>query len=130
MKIKNLVLGLILGTTALTVQSAGLSGAGAGSRRSATNTEVSETASSITNTVMTDVMNSNNSVVIECHLQTEGSLLGDRVPSLKETIKDSRCQYNKEAMEKLNNIHYEFGKVRGIFSVRGVTHVMIELIEG
>lgn len=43
--------------------------------------------------------------------------------------RDSRCQYNKKTMEKLNGTHYEFGKVKGIFDVRGTNHVMIELVE-
>ena len=32
-------------------------------------------------------------------------------------------------MEKLNNTHYEFGKVKGIFSVGANEHIMIELVE-
>ena len=32
-------------------------------------------------------------------------------------------------MEQLNNTHYEFGKVKGIFDVNGAEHIMIELVE-
>ena len=35
----------------------------------------------------------------------------------------------KKHLEQLNNTHYEFGKVKGIFSVNGAEHIMIELIE-
>ena len=62
-------------------------------------------------------------------VRKEGELIGTSVASYKETIEDSRCQYNKKAMEELNNTHYEFGKVKGIFEVRGNDHVMIELVE-
>lgn len=36
---------------------------------------------------------------------------------------------NKKTMEQLNNTHYEFGKVKGIFGVRQEQHVMIELVQ-
>ena len=80
------------------------------------------------------MMNSNNSVVVECTLEKElvrkeGEWVGTPVASYKETIEDSRCQYNKKAMEELNDAHYKFGKVKGIFDVRGTNHVMIELVE-
>ena len=32
-------------------------------------------------------------------------------------------------MEQLNNTHYKFGKVKGIFYVGANEHVMIELVE-
>jgi len=62
-------------------------------------------------------------------VRKEGELFGTFVASYKETIEDSCCKLNKEVMEQLNNTHYEFGKVKGIFSVRGNDHVMIELVE-
>lgn len=32
-------------------------------------------------------------------------------------------------MEHLNNTHYKFGQVKGIFGVRQEQHVMIELVQ-
>ena len=55
--------------------------------------------------------------------------IGTVVPSFKKTVNNSECQANKKKMEQLNNTHYEFGKVKGIFEVRGKNHVMIELVE-
>ena len=43
--------------------------------------------------------------------------------------RNTQCQLNKNTMEQLNNTHYEFGKVKGIFSIKGTEHIMIELVE-
>ena len=134
MKVRNLVLGLMLGVNVLTAQGAVIAtGAGATTAMIASAGAMSAATTTIANTVTSNMLNS-NTVVIECTLQTkivkkEGEWLGKSVPSLKETIKNSECRWNKETMEKLNNVHYEFGKAKGIFYAGGVNHVMIELIE-
>lgn len=127
MKVRNLVLGLMLAANALTAHSAVIATGSAAVAMSAATTTIASTVSS-------SMMNSNNSVVVECTLEKElvreeGEWVGTSVASYKETIEDSRCQYNKKAMEELNGTHYKFGKVKGIFDVRGTDHVMIELVE-
>ena len=122
MKARNLVLGLMLGLTVFNAQSAVIATGGAA------------TAASIASSVTTNMMNSQNSVIVECLLKTEqikkdGEWFGSMRPSLKKTIESSSCKWNKEAMEQLNNTHYEFGKVKGIFSVNGAEHIVIELVE-
>lgn len=132
MKVRNLVLGLMLAANVLTAHSAVIA---TGSAATAVNAAAMSAASTtIASTVSSSMMNSNNSVVVECTLEKElvrkeGEWVGTPVASYKETIEDSRCQYNKKAMEELNGTHYEFGKVKGIFDVRGTNHVMIELVE-
>ena len=132
MKVRNLVLGLMLATNVLTAHSAVIA---TGSAAVAANAAAMSAASTtIASTVSSSMMNSNNSVIVECTLKTvqikkDGEWFGSTRPSLKETIESSRCQWNKEAMEELNDVHYKFGKVKGIFDVRGTNHVMIELVE-
>lgn len=134
MKARNLVLGLLLTANALTAQSAVVS-AGATSAIVASNiTAMSAASTTVASTVSSSMMNSNNSVVVECTLEKEfvrkeGEWVGTPVASYKETIEDSRCQYNKKVMEGLNGARYKFGKVKGIFDVRGTDHIMIELVE-
>lgn len=132
MKARNLVLGLMLAANVLTAHSAVIATGSAAVAMSAA--AMSATSTTIASTVSSSMMNSNNSVVVECTLEKElvrkeGDWVGTSVASYKETIEDSRCQYNKKAMEQLNNTHYKFGKVKGIFDVRGTNHVMIELVE-
>ena len=135
MKARNLVLGLLLTTNVLTAHSAMIVSAGATTAIVASNMAAMSAASTtVASTVSSSMMNSNNSVVVECTLKKElvrkeGEWVGTSVASYKETIEDSRCQYNKKAMEELNGAHYKFGKVKGIFDVRGTNHVMIELVE-
>lgn len=134
MKVRNLVLGLILGATVFNSYGAVVSTAGTTAIVAANAAAMSAATTTISSTVSSSMMNSNNSVVVECTLEKEtvkkeGEWVGTRVASYKETINDSRCQYNKKTMEELNNVHYKFGKVKGIFDVRGTDHVMIELIE-
>ena len=135
MKVRNLVLGLMLATNVLTAQSAMIVPAGATSAIVASNMAAMSAASTtVASTVTSNMMNSQNSVIVECTLEKEtvkkeGEWIGTPVASYKETIEDSRCQYNKKAMEELNGAHYKFGKVKGIFDVRGTNHVMIELVE-
>lgn len=131
MKVRNLVLGLMLAANVLTAHSAVIA---TGSAAAFTAVAMSAASTTIASTVSSSMMNSNNSVVVECTLEKElvrkeGEWVGTPVASYKETIEDSRCQYNKKAMEELNGTHYKFGKVKGIFDVRGTNHVMIELVE-
>ena len=124
MKVRNLVLGLMLAANVLTAHSAFI----------VPHSHSQFSAKTMASTVSSTIINSQNNVVVECTLEKElvrkeGELIGTSVASYKETIEDSRCQWNKEAMEQLNDTHYKFGKVKGIFSVRGNEHVMIELVE-
>lgn len=71
---------------------------------------------------------------VECTIENEivkkdNEWIGNLVPSLEKTLKNSYCQSNKKTMEKLNNTHYKFGQVKGIFSVNKDDHVMIELVK-
>lgn len=135
MKVRNLVLGLMLTANVLTAHSAVMVSAGTTAAIVASNmTAMSAASTTVASTVSSSMMNSNNSVIVECTLEKElvrkeGEWVGTPVASYKETIEDSRCQYNKKAMEELNGTHYKFGKVKGIFDVRGTDHVMIELVE-
>lgn len=130
MKARNLVLGLMLGVTVFNAHSAVMaSGANTAARAA-----MSRANDTIASSVTTNMMNSQNSVIVECALKTErvkkdGEWLGSVVPSLKETIKSERCQWKKKTMEELNGTHYKFGKVKGIFSVKNATRVTIELVE-
>ena len=131
MKVRNLVLGLMLAANVLTAHSAVIAN-GAASIAAMNNTNAT-IASSVTTNMMNS-QNSQNSVIVECPLKRaqikkDDEWFGSMRPSLKETIESSRCQWNKEAMEELNNTHYEFSKAKGIFSVNGVEHIMIELVE-
>ena len=131
MKVRNLVLGLMLGVTVFNAHSTVMATGGASAAAFAA---MSSSNATIASSVTSNMMNSNNSVVVECTLEKElvkkdGEWFGSYVPSLKETIKSTRCQWNKEAMEELNGVHYKFGKVKGIFDVSGTNHVMIELVE-
>ena len=126
MKLRNLTLGLILGVATFNTYGAVISPAGTTTAIIAANAAMSA-STTISSTVSSSMMNTQNSVVIDCRLISE-SIFGGK-PSLKDTIEDGRCQWNKKAMEELNNTHYEFGKVKGIFDVRGTNHIMIELIE-
>ena len=131
MKVRNLVLVLMLGVTVFNAHSTVMATGGASAAAFAA---MSSSNATVASTVTSNMMNSNNSVVVECTLEKElvkkdGEWFGSYVPSLKETIESSRCQWNKEAMEELNNVHYKFGKVKGIFDVSGTNRVMIELVE-
>ena len=131
MKVRNLVLGLMLAANVLTAHSAVIATGGAAAVSIAT---MAHTNATIASSVATNMMNSQNSVIVECPLKTvqikkDGEWFGSMRPSLKETIESSRCQWNKEAMEELNGTHYKFGKVKSIFYVNGAEHVTIELIE-
>ena len=141
MKARNLVLGLMLATNVLTAHSAMTVSASTTAAIVASNTAViashNNTESSektMASTVSSTIINSQNTAVIECLLKYErvkkdDEWVGTIVPSLEKTVNKSKCQENKKKMEQLNNTHYEFGKVKGIFSVNGDERIMIELVE-
>ena len=124
MKVRNLVLGLMLAANVLTAQSAIF----------APHNNTVSSVKTMTSAVSSTIINSQNTVLVECVLKYErvnkdDEWVGTIVPSLEKTVNKSGCQNNKKAMEQLNNTHYKFGKVKGIFDVRGTNHVMIELVE-
>ena len=125
MKVRNLVLGLLLAANVLTAQSAII----------VPHNNTASSVQTMTSTVSSNIINSQNTVLVECLLKYErvtkdDEWVGTVVPSLEKTVNRSGCQANKKAMEELNGTHYKFGKVKGIFSVsNGNEHVMIELVE-
>ena len=124
MKVRNLVLGLMLAANVLTAHSAFI----------VPHNHSQFSAKTMASTVSSTIINSQNTAVVECLLKYErvkkdDEWVGNIVPSLEKTVNTSKCQANKEKMEQLNNTHYEFGKVKGIFSVEGNEHIMIELVE-
>lgn len=124
MKVRNLVLGLMLTANVLTAQSAIF----------VPHSHSQFSVKTMASTVSSTIINSQNTALVECVLKYErvnkdDEWVGTIVPSLEKTVNKSGCQTNKKAMEQLNNTHYEFGKVKGIFDVRGTDHVMIELVE-
>ena len=141
MKVCNLVLGLMLGANVLNAHGAMIVSASTTAAIVASNTAViashNNTESSektIASTVSSTIINSQNAVIVECPLQYErvkkdDEWIGNLVPSLEKTLNSSRCQSNKKTMEQLNNTHYEFGKVKGMFSVGANEHAIIELVE-
>ena len=141
MKAHNLVLGLMLAANVLTAHSAMTVSASTTSAIVASNTAViashNNTESSektMASTVSSTIMNPQNTVIVECIIENEivkkdNEWIGNLVPSLEKTLKNSYCQSNKKTMEKLNNTHYKFGQVKGIFSVNKDDHVMIELVQ-
>ena len=141
MKACNLVLGMTLAANVLTAQgdvfttaatTAAITTANTVMLASANNARSSE--KTIANAVSSTILNSQNTVIVECTIENErvtkdDEWIGNLVPSLEKTLNSSYCQSNKKTMEQLNNTHYEFGKVKGIFEVCNSTHVMIELVE-
>jgi hypothetical protein len=124
MKVRNLVLGLMLAANVLTAHSAFI----------VPHSHSQFSAKTMASTVSSTIINSQNTALVECVLKYErvnkdDEWVGTIVPSLKKTVNKSGCQTNKKAMEQLNGTHYKFGKVKGIFDVRGTDHVMIELVE-
>ena len=124
MKVRNLVLGLMLAANVLTAHSAVI----------VPHSHSQFSAKTMASTVSSTIINSQNTAVVECFLKYErvkkdDEWVGTIVPFLEKTVNESKCQANKKKMEQLNNTHYEFGKVKGIFSVRGNEHIMIELVE-
>ena len=141
MKVCNLVLGLMLGANVLTAQGDVFATTATTTAIVASNTAViashNNTESSektMASTVSSTIINPQNTVIVECTIENEivkkdNEWIGNLVPSLKKTLNSSYCQSNKKTMEQLNNTHYEFGKVKGIFVVRQEQHVMIELVQ-
>lgn len=141
MKARNLVLGLLLVANVLTAHSAVVVSAGTTTAIVASNTAViaslNNTQSSektMANAVSSTILNSQNTVIVECTIENErvkkdDEWIGTIVPSLKKTLNSSYCQSNKKTMEQLNNTHYKFGQVKGIFSVGANKHAIIELVE-
>lgn len=140
MKVRNLVLGLILGANVLTAHSAVFATTATTAAITTANTVMLTSANNAMSSektidaVSSTIINSQNITILGCTLEYErvtkdGEWIGTIVPSLEKTINSSQCQSNKKTMEQLNNTHYEFGKVKGIFSVGANEHVIIELIE-
>ena len=124
MKVRNLVLGLMLATNVLTAHGAFI----------VPHNNTVSSVETMTSTVSSTIINSQNTALVECDLKYErvkkdDEWVGTIVPSLEKTMNKSGCQENKKKMEQLNGTHYKFGKAKGIFSVNGVEHVMIELVE-
>ena len=141
MKARNLVLGLMLVANVLTAQSAVFVTVATTSAIVASNTTMLASANNarssektIANAVSSTILNSQNITILGCTLEYErvtkdDEWIGTIVPSFEKTVNDSECQSNKKRLEQLNNTHYEFGKVKGIFSVGAHEHVIIELLE-
>lgn len=140
MKARNLVLGLMLAANVLTAHSAVFATAATTAAITTANTVMLTSANNARSSektidaVSSTIINSQNTTILECTLEYErvtkdGEWIGNLVPSLKKTINSSYCQSNKKTIEQLNNTHYEFGKVKGIFSVGANDHVMIELVQ-
>ena len=140
MRVRNLVLGLMLGANALTAQSDAFVTAATTAAITTANTTMLTSANNARSSektidaVSSTILNSQNTTILGCTLEYErvtkdGEWIGTVVPSFEKTVNDSECQLNKKHLEQLNNTHYEFGKVKGIFSVNGAEHIMIELVE-
>ena len=140
MKVRNLVLGLMLGANVLTAHSAMTVSACTTAAIVASNTAIiashknTESSEKTIDAVSSNIINSQNTTILGCTLEYErvtkdDEWIGTIVPSLEKTVNDSQCQSNKKTMEKLNNTHYKFGQVKGIFSVGANEHVIIELVE-
>ena len=140
MKARNLVLVMILAANVLTAHSAVFVTAATTSAIVASNTTMLASANNArssektTDDVSSTIINSQNTTILGCTLEYErvtkdDEWIGTIVPSLEKTINSSHCQSNKKTIEQLNNTHYKFGKVKGIFSVGANEHIMIELVE-
>lgn len=140
MKVRNLVLGLMLGANVLTAHSDVFATAATTVAITTANTVMLTSANNARSSektidaVSSTIINSQNTVIVECTIENEkvkkdDEWIGKLVPSLEKTLNSSHCQSNKKTMEQLNNTHYKFGKVKGIFSVGANDHVMIELVK-
>ena len=140
MKVRNLVLGLMLAANVLTAQGDAFVTAATTAAITTANTTMLTSANNAMSSektidaVSSTILNSQNTTILGCTLEYErvtkdGEWIGTVVPSFEKTVNDSECQLNKKHLEQLNNTHYEFGKVKGIFSVNGAEHIMIELVE-
>ena len=140
MKACNLVLGMTLAANVLTAQGDVFTTAATTAAITTANTVMLTSANNARSSektidaVSSTIINSQNTIIVECPLENERVKKGDEwfgnlIPSLEKTLNTSYCQSNKKTMEKLNNTHYEFGQVKGIFEVRGDQYAMIELVQ-
>ena len=141
MKVRDLVLGLMLVSNVLTAHGAMTVSTATTAAIVASNTaviashkNVESSEKTIANAVSSTIINSQNTTILGCTLEYErvtkdDEWIGTIVPSLEKTVNDSQCQSNKKHLEQLNNTHYKFGQVKGIFSVNGAEHIVIELVE-
>ena len=141
MKVRNLVLGLMIAANVLTAHSAMMVSASTTAAIVASNTaiiashkNVESSEKTMASTVSSTILNSQNTVIVECTIENEivkkdDEWIGTIVPSLEKTLNSSYCQSNKKTMEQLNNTHYKFGQVKGMFSVGANEHAIIELVE-
>ena len=140
MKVRNLVLGLLLVANVLTAHSAVFATTATTAAIVASNTTMLASANNARSSektidaVSSTILNSQNTAILGCTLEYErvtkdDEWIGTIVPSLEKTVNGSECQSNKKRLEQLNNTHYEFGRVKGIFSVGANEHVIIELVE-
>ena len=140
MKVRNLVLGMMLAANVLTAHSAMVVSTATTAAIVASNTTMLASANNARSSektidaVSSTIINSQNTTILGCTLEYErvtkdDEWIGTIVPSLEKTLNDSECQSNKKRLEQLNNTHYKFGKVKGIFSVGANEHVIIELVE-
>ena len=140
MKVRNLVLGMMLAANVLTAQGAVFTTTATTAAIVASNTTMLASANNARSSektidaVSSTILNSQNTTILGCTLEYErvtkdDEWIGTIVPSLEKTVNKSECQSNKKIIEQLNNTHYKFGKVKGIFSVGANEHIMIELVE-
>lgn len=140
MKVRNLVLGLMLAANVLTAHSAVFTTAATTAAITTANTTMLVSANNARSSektidaVSSTIINSQNTTILGCTLEYErvtkdDEWIGTIVPSLEKTLNSSHCQSNKKTMEQLNGTHYEFGKVKGIFSIGANEHAIIELVE-
>ena len=141
MKVRKLVLGLMLVANVLTAQGGVFATTATTAAIVASNTAIiashnnaRSSEKTMASTVSSTILNSQNTVIVECTIENErvkkdDEWIGNLVPSLEKTLNSSHCQSNKKTMEQLNNTHYEFGQVKGMFSVGANEHAIIELVE-
>ena len=141
MKVRNLVLGLMLAANVLTAHSAMVVSTATTAAIVASNTAIiashnnaQSSEKTMASTVSSTILNPQNTVIVECTIENErvkkdNEWIGTIVPSLEKTLNSSYCQSNKKTMEQLNNTHYKFGQVKGMFSVGANEHAIIELVE-
>ena len=140
MKVCNLVLGLMLTANVLTARGNVFTTAATTAAITTANTVMltsvnnARSSEKTIGAVSSTIINSQNTVIVECPLENDvvkkdDEWIGNLVPSLEKTLKNSYCQSNKKTMEQLNNTRYEFGKVKGMFSVGANEHAIIELVE-
>lgn len=140
MKARNLVLGMMLAANVLTAQGDVFTTAATTATITTANTVMLTSANNARSSektidaVSSTILNSQNTTILGCTLEYErvtkdDEWIGNLVPSLEKTLNSSQCQSNKKTMEQLNNTHYKFGQVKGMFSFGANEHAIIELVE-